>query len=250
MKLITTLIILYCISIATPITAQAKYITKGTISYEYKVNNHKNFANDDGEDNFWSAQMIENTPKVSTYYYDLKFNNNQSVYNYTSKVESAKKMWGEDELEDNIWYTNYTANSTVIQKSIFGDLFLLQDSIKKLQWKLLPGETREFANFTCKKAMTKLYDSVYVFAFYTENIILNGGPMQFNGLPGTILAITIPRLNVSCVATAYNPMVKDADILIPKKGKNKQQKDVYTKIKEVTKDWGKYGQKAIWMSFL
>ena len=57
------------------------------------------------------------------------------------------------------------------------------------------------AGFNCRKAVTKIFDSVYVFAFYTDEIIISGGPCSINGLPGMILGVTIPRLYTSWIAT-------------------------------------------------
>ena len=53
-------------------------------------------------------------------------------------------------------------------------------------------------------------DSVYVFAFYTDEITISGGPCTINGLPGMILGLTIPRLYVSMLATKL--MVNDVQV--------------------------------------
>jgi GLPGLI family protein len=242
--------ILFCNKIN--VFAQGDFYSRGTIKYEYKVNNHKNFASesDDPEDNVWTQRMIEFTPKFSTYYYSLKFADNKSIFNYTGKEENAKKMWNEDQLEDNIWYTDYNATKFINQKNIFGDIYKLEDSMRNIKWKIEPTETREFIGFNCKKAVGIIYDSVYVFAYYTDAFTIPGGPMNINGLPGVILGITIPRLYISCIATAYSPLVKPEEIIAPKKGKLKPVADLQKKILEATKDWGSYSKKAIWQGFL
>ncbi len=234
------------------LTAQSDFYNRGTIKYEYKVNNHKNFASesDDPEDNVWTQRMIEYTPKFSTYYYNLKFADNKSVFNYTGKEENVKKMWNEDQLEDNIWFTDYSSSSFTNQKNIFGDIYKLEDSLRNIKWKIEPSETREFIGFICKKATGIIYDSVYVFAYYTDAITLPGGPMNINGLPGLILGITIPRLYISCIATTYSTLVKAEDLIAPKKGKVKPVAELQKKILDATKDWGSYSKKAIWQGFL
>ena len=55
-----------------------------------------------------------------------------------------------------------------------------------------------------------MFDSVYVFAFYTDEITIPGGPCSINGLPGTILGVTIPRLYTSWIATKV--MLSGADL--------------------------------------
>jgi GLPGLI family protein len=126
----------------------------------------------------------------------------------------------------------------------------IEDSIKQIKWKLTPNDTRDFAGFTCKKAIGIIYDSVYVFVYYTDAITIPTGPMTINGLPGTVLGITIPRMNISCIATSFSPLVNVAEIVPPKKGKPKSTTDIYKKITVATKDWGKWAHKGIWRSFL
>jgi GLPGLI family protein len=238
------------ITTVTTVSAQDDFMNKGVVQYEVKINNHKNFMADEGEDNSWYEQMKEFVPKISTYFYTLKFAENKSLFQYKDKVVTPQKMWGEDELEDNIWYFDYEKANSVKQKNIFGEVYKLEDSIKFIKWKLLPNENREFAGFNCKKAVGVIYDSVYVFAYYTDAITVTGGPMSINGLPGLVMGITMPRLNFSCIATSFTPLVTVSDIVAPKKGKVKPPSELYTRLKERTKDWGKYGQKAIWQSFL
>jgi GLPGLI family protein len=93
----------------------------------------------------------------------------------------------------------------------------------KLDWKLVPNETREIAGFNCRKAQAVIFDSVYVFAFYTDEITVSGGPMGIHGLPGMILGITIPRMFTSWIATKLQVNgVKTNIIVPPTKGKKKE----------------------------
>ena len=48
--------------------------------------------------------------------------------------------------------------------------------------------------FLCRKALTKICDSVVVVAFYTNEIIPSGGPESFGGLPGMILEFGHPQV--------------------------------------------------------
>jgi GLPGLI family protein len=87
-----------------------------------------------------------------------------------------------------------------MQKNVFGSDFYIQDSIQHIQWKLT-NENRMIAGFNCRKAVGRIMDSVYVFAFYTEEIPIPGGPCSISGLPGLILGMTIPRMYASWIAT-------------------------------------------------
>ena len=44
-------------------------------------------------------------------------------------------------------------------------------------------------------------DSIVVIAFYTDEILTSGGPESFNGLPGMIMGLAIPRLHTTWYAT-------------------------------------------------
>jgi GLPGLI family protein len=222
------------------------FITKGKIEYEVKVNNHKSFG-----DGIWGEMAKEKFPKFSTSYYDLVFNDNKSMYRFTRDDEATKLNWGRQEKEQNIWFNDYNAGTFVQQKFVFDGLYLLTDSLAKIDWKLSPNETREIAGFTCRKAVGKLFDSVYVFVFYSEEIVSGGGPMSLHGLPGMILGVTIPRMFTSWIATKVQVVgIDDKVIVPPTKGKKKKASELKQTLTTVTKDWGTYGQQAIWNIFM
>jgi GLPGLI family protein len=121
----------------------------------------------------------------------------------------------------------------------------------KIEWRLVPNEVRQIAGFTCRKAQAVIFDSVYVFAFYTDEIITPGGPMGIQGLPGMILGITIPRMFTSWIATKLQVAgINTNAIIAPTKGKKKKAADLLENAKKATADWGHWGQQAIWNIFL
>jgi GLPGLI family protein len=102
-------------------------------------------------------------------------------------------------LKDEIYF-NFREHTRVKKKMVNKEAWLLEDSIPHLEWKLLP-ETREIAGYECRKALTRINDTVYVVAFYTDRILLKGGPEGFNGLPGMILGLAIPRYRTTWFAS-------------------------------------------------
>ena len=220
------------------------FISKGMVEYEVKVNNHKSFG-----EGIWADMMKERLPKFSTSYYQLTFNNEKSVYKFNRQDQVAKLPWG-NEKEDDIWYNDYEHDNFVQQKGVFGDSYILTDSLMKIKWKI-SNESREIAGFNCRKATGIIFDSVYVFAFYTDEITATGGPMGLHGLPGLILGITIPRMFTSCVATKVQVNGVDEKVIVaPKKGKQKKARELQETVVKATKDWGTYGQQAVWNIFL
>ena len=220
------------------------FIEKGLIEYQVVVNNHKAMG-----DGTWAEMFKDKIPKLSTSYYQLTFDANKSVYLFNRKDEKTKSPWGNDG-EDNIWYNDYSSEKFIQQKIIFGETYILADSLKRIDWKIT-NESRIIAGFNCRKAVGVLFDSVYVFAFYTDEIIVSGGPMSLHGLPGMILGITIPRMFSSWVANKIEINgVNYGKISAPLKGKKRKPVELEANIIEATKDWGKYGQQAVWNMYL
>ena len=173
-----------------------EFISSGSIEYEMRVNNHKVFG-----DGIFAEMFKDNIPQFSISYYQLTFNDNKAVYKFDRADEKSKMPWDDHNEEDNLWYNDYDSGIFVDKKYVFDDVYLLTDSLIKIDWKLVPNETRDIVGFNCRKAVGKIFDSVYVFAFYTDEITVSGGPMGINGLPGMILGITIPRMFTSWIAT-------------------------------------------------
>ncbi len=88
-------------------------------------------------------------------------------------------------------------------------------------------------------------DSVYVIGFYTDQIPVSGRPLCFTNLPGMIMGLAIPRLNITIMATKLELETVKADKIVVPTGKLK--KTDYTGFSAILQkamaDWGKYGQK-------
>ncbi|HEY5774245.1 MAG TPA: GLPGLI family protein [Chitinophagaceae bacterium] len=240
-KIVASIIIL------TAISANAQqFINNGMIEYEVRINNHRMFG-----DGLFAEMFKDKMPNFSTTYYKLTFNDNKSIYKYDRLNEKDKLPWGSNNAEDNVWYNDFNSNTRVNQKSVFGDIYILSDSLMNLDWKLMPNETREIAGFICRKAQAVIFDSVYVFAFYTDEITVSGGPMGIHGLPGMILGITIPRMFTSWIATKLQVNGVNTNIIAaPTKGKKKPATELEASVRKATKDWGTWGQQSVWNIFL
>jgi GLPGLI family protein len=207
-----------------------QFISKAKIEYEVTANVKKTMGR--------FGDMIDNMSTFKTGFYTFTFANNKSIYKF-DRWDPASKIpnWFKESDEQNIWYFDYNTRNYNIQKNIDGSNLILEGAIKKLHWKIT-NENRIIAGFNCRKAVAQVFDSVYVFAFYTDEITIAGGPCSINGLPGLILGMTIPRLYTSWIATKV--MVNDVDVSIIKPV---QTKKPYTLdalgalIAERMKDW-------------
>jgi GLPGLI family protein len=173
-----------------------QFIDKAVIEYEVKTNIKKTMGNSS-----WAEMLKENMPQFKTGYYTYTFAGNKSIYKFSKWDENAKVpefMRRGD--EENVWYFDFTAGKFNMQKDVVGSKFNVDDTIPLIEWRIT-NENREIAGFNCRKAVGKIMDSVYVFAFYTDEITISGGPCSVNGLPGMILGLTIPRMYTSFIAT-------------------------------------------------
>ena len=216
------------------------------IEFEVKTNNYKIFG-----DGIFGQMFKDRFPQFSTRYYQYTFNDDKSVYKYSHQDEKSKLPFNNNNDNDNIWYSDYNTGTYVDYKFVFDDNYLLADSLMKIDWKLVPNETREIAGFNCRKAQGIIFDSVYVFAFYTDEITISGGPVGLHGLPGMILGITIPRMFTSWIATKLEINGVNTGIISPpQKGKKKNAKELQKNVEKVSKDWGTWGRQSVWNIFL
>jgi GLPGLI family protein len=224
-----------------------QFVNSGMIEFEVRTNNHKSM----GDEGFWAEMFKDKTPQFSTSWFTYTFNNDKAVYKFNRRDEATKIPWDRGENDDNVWYSDYSNGTFTDRKFVFDDNYLLSDSLMKIDWKMVPNETREIAGFLCRKAVGIIFDSVYVFAFYTDEITISGGPMGIHGLPGMILGITIPRMFTSWIATKLQVTGVNTNVIIaPEKGKKKKATDLQADVKKATKDWGEWGQQSIWKIFL
>ena len=139
----------------------------------------------------------------------------------------------------------WTAAGPISQKKVFEELFLIQDSTRQIKWKIT-DENRVIAGFQCRRANAIIMDSIYVVAFYTDDIVAGGGPESFTGLPGMILGISLPHQHVTWFATKVSAQaVSTAQLKIPVKGKKVTNTTLKESLKERMKDWGKYMQRNL-----
>lgn len=229
--------------------AQQVFIEKGKIEFERTTNVHKRLEDDMSEnDNSFYEALKKNLPAIKSTYFNLYFDKDKTLYEPGREVEVAKKVpdWLSGPAEDNIVYSDLSAQSFSSQKTVFESVYNIQDSLRKAEWKITP-DTRTIAGFQCRKATTIIMDSVFVFAFYTDQIVTRGGPESFSGLPGMILGIAIPRMHTTWFAT--NLVTSDPKIGLiapPKKGKKINISGLKTTLYNSMKQWGKYGQRNTW----
>lgn len=229
-----------------------KFITSGTIEFETKTNVPKTIT----WDGAMSDEIKSKLPTFSTNYYTYTFNNDKSVYKFSRNTDKQKiPEWFKVAQEEDVSYNDYAAKTFVNRREVQNDdIYLITGTIKPIQWKIYPNDNTVIAGFNCRKAGTIMFDSVYIFAYYTDEIKISGGPMGLSGLPGMILGVTIPRMHTSWIATSLQLSADQSAITPPTRGKKTTEDQIKVSLNEMGKRWGKEGQKylhpAIWKALL
>lgn len=236
-------------------SAQNKHFpTQGTIEFEKRVNMYalikgmiKKYPNNDT----WYSQIFEQYQKTNPQFKSLKstltFAKEQTLFTPIEAAIPQNNLFGDypGVEQKNTIYTNIAAMSSTSQKKIYEELYLVKDSTRKINWKIT-NETRNIAGYDCRRANALIMDSVYVVAFYTDQIPVSGGPESFTGLPGMILGVALPYEHITWFATKVTELtVADDKLKAPTKGKPQNNAGLLSILKSALKDWGNDGKDAL-----
>ncbi len=239
---------------ATSFAQQTKEVPpitfRGKLTFERKMNVYKQMdemMKGNGGNSAMADNFKKQIPKYKTDVFELFFTDKQSLYKPAPDgISESKMMMGNIPAERNIVYNDYEAMKCVAEKKVFEKTYLVSDSIKQFQWKITE-EFRKIAGFNCRRAETIIMDSVYVVAFYTDAILAEGGPEGFNGLPGMILGVVMPRMNLTYFATRIdNYLPTEKEITAPVKGEKVTYATMDIKLHDSMKQWGDFVQRILW----
>lgn len=242
---------IFALALLYPFAARAQFATQGSITYErtFKIKRAIQWE----DDNQWVKKFATKIPKESSSSFVLSFNKEKSTYRFQEPSgDEPESNWIVDNFtHKEVAYKNQVLNNfqtgiTEDIKNVFEKNFMITDSMARYKWKI-EDEVRMIAGYPCRKAVTTICDSVVVVAFYSDQIMVSGGPESFNGLPGMILGIVIPRLYLSWFATNVSkesPQFADPDI--PRKTHKVNRTEFFEELKKDTKSWGKYSDKLLW----
>ena len=225
-------------TVTTSVTAQMK---EGKISYERKINMHRNLPD---------PQMKSMIPEFRTDKFELIFNENTSLFRSVVDDEAPDPFanaGGGGGMRMNFrmptanTYTDLAKQMQYEERAFFEKEFLIIDSLKQYKWKL-SEETKTIAKQLCKKATTMITapqmrmrvsggsntdttantprapKETELVVWYTENIPVSFGPDSYSGLPGVIMEID--QDNGATVTTAVEVSAKypKKELVAPSKG--------------------------------
>lgn len=183
-------------------------------------------------------QIQEQLRKQFQQEYTLKFNNHESIYKKEDKLDAPNPMASSGFIinvseSSSIYYKNVKEKRYSKKTEMFGKVFLIKDSLSQLKWQLV-NETKNIGEYTCFKAtytdevtsntmnekgeMETIKKPKTVVVWYTPQIPISNGPLEYYGLPGLILDVDDGDLTLVCTKIVLNP-AEGIEILEPDKGK-------------------------------
>lgn len=239
----TLLIWLVVLCAGSTFSQHSKFITSGTIEYDKTANMFalvkKKVTKSTLDMKPHYEEYLRDQPQFIIRKSTLTFDKNTSLF---TPIKGEGIYWTYDSPmanQINTVYSDFNTKQSTIQKEFYERTYLVQDTLRKIKWKLT-DETRIIAGFNCRRANGLLLDSIYAVAFYTDDIHVSGGPESFNGLPGMILGVAVPHENVTWFATKVILEPVATVIIPPKKGKQVNNKQLIAEILKAISNYGDY----------
>lgn len=229
----------------------ARFVESGVIEFEKRVNMYAKIKDRIGNSSFMEQayeQYKRSNPQFKAFKYNLAFNGTTTrFWPQESQAAASGGFFGSDPSIDmgNTIVTDLLAQQSTGQKSIYEETYLITDSVRQIQWRFT-NESREIAGYECRRANALVLDSIYVVAFYTDQIPVSGGPESFTGLPGMILGVALPHENVTYFATKVDDRpVSAKELAPPTKGKAVNYRELREQLEASLKNWGDYAKSIL-----
>ena len=234
------LIMFFCIYFFTLNTIQSQ-IKSGKITYERKTNLYKKFKNN-GDVKEWLKEEDKNKLDV----FELYFNDSLSVFKPQESDLVERMSWSTNK---NSVYQNRKTNKRLTIKTIWGEQFLLDDTLRMSKWKITENK-RNVCGYQCRKAILNVNDTTRLYAWFCSELDATIGPESLGGLPGVILGLATEDGGVIYFAKTVEIIKPTLEVLLPKKTKEKLYKTAELKA-QITKDFGKekWGKMMIYNQF-
>jgi len=235
------LLVLGILAVAVQVQAQqfygkATYKTHRKMSFQVDSTNSNVNADMQKQLNAMLQKQFQKT-------YTLEFTKDESTYKQDEQLAAPQPQQSGVMVQvvgmtggSDVYYKNLKEQRYISKTEIMGKRFLIKDSIAKTAWEL-SGETKNIGSYTCYKAtatreeertnMTMVNgeakeettkETITTVAWYTPQIPVSNGPLNFGGLPGLILEINDDGMTMICSEIILNPKDQLA-IKAPEKGK-------------------------------
>lgn len=219
-KRIFICIVLCGVALSEAIAQHAYFPFKGIISFEKEVYTRariREMSNRaDGRNRGMMMRYggsIDDIPEKNTTMYNLQFDEDETLMSpveseelTTSGRSGASRGGGRGGRtfnarravrpnEHKVYYQNLNKGVSELELEL-DEKYALQDSLQQITWRFT-DEYRNIAGYDCRRVNGATPDSLYIVAFYTDQIPVSGGPALVHGLPGMILGLAIPEMHIN-----------------------------------------------------
>lgn len=125
--------------------------------------------------------------------------NSQRNSSSAGRNRMGNMIRGGSKMGDKIYAQNLKSKTSELQLQL-DEKILIKDSLENITWRFT-DEFRTIAGYECRRVNGATKDSLYLIAFYSEEIPISGGPVLTGGLPGMILGLVIPEMHINYWAT-------------------------------------------------
>lgn len=217
--------------------AAAAQMKEGTAVYERTVQMQLRVPGMDEE-------IIRRLPRSRTDLFELLFSSNQSLRQQLPDPEDeANSFAGSGTVVrfsmggDDVVYHNFETGKRIDQHELSSKIYIVEDSIRKLSWKLT-SETKSILGHTAQKATAQNYgkrpqmamengvmkrqevaDTSTIVAWFATDVPVPAGPEYGGQLPGLILELNINNGRIVYKAVELSPKVAINSLKEPKGGK-------------------------------
>lgn len=192
---------------------------------EYEVRNHVTISNTTPE----KAKKLEEAfskPK----FYELFVDKDKCLSKELQRIDNSQGrglaiLVVEGDIVDKQTYLDFNSYQKIIEKSVNGKAYLINDVIEKNDWKITK-ETKTINGFEVRKAVLN-NDIHLVEAWFSKDIKSKCGPNKYNNLPGLILEVksTVIEKPTTFTTITLESIKLDNKILIQKPNKGIQMND-------------------------
>ena len=179
--------------------------------------------------NIWAKNLYKNMPDAKSY---LNFTHVESLFFAEDKMdnEGASKINLNKILAGNgdKYYKNTKTNEYFHESSIT-ELLLIEIEPKKWQ---ITQEIKKIGDYLCYKAIDieSTNKKKKPIAWFTPQIPVSFGPLEFSGLPGLVLQVEINKRLITATQIILNPK-EEIKIIKPTKGRKISAKENKERVK-------------------
>jgi len=227
---------------------------EGKVIYEEKTKMDLKLLNSENEE---VKSMI---PQTTSAFKQLLFTAKESLYeNYenlekedNNQLNFTTSEGGQVKIKmqqpNNEVYKDLEKQMLTDKREFMGKDFIIKEPFREFQWKLT-GETKKILDFTVQKATLEDTAGV-VEAWFTPEIPVSVGPLDFGNLPGLILELRLDNGKRVITATKIDLTAPDEkELVAPKKGRLVTRSEfdliVKEKMKEMKEMYGGKGDKTM-----